>query len=135
MNAITSGIEIPAAAPVEAPAAAPRPGRRMLLSALVAVALAAAGGAWLLSPGTAETTDDAYVAADASDVAPRVRGVVAQVLVRDNQAVHAGDPLVRIDPEEFDARGESAAADLAEAQADVGAAQAALASLAAEQGL
>ncbi len=111
------------------------PSNRTLLAGGVALAVAAAGSFWLLTPGSSESTDDAYVAADASEVAPRVNGLVAEVLVRDNQAVRAGQPLVRIDPEQFDARAESAAADLAEAEADVAAARAALISLDAEQSL
>ena len=72
------------------------------------------------------STDDAYLAADATTVAPRVRGFISAVLVRDNQPVKTGDPLVRIDPEEFDARVASAQGDLATAQAAVQAARAAL---------
>jgi membrane fusion protein (multidrug efflux system) len=53
-------------------------------------------------------------------------------MVRDNQAVHAGQPLVRIEPEEFDAKVVAAQAALADARADVQAAEAALASLAAQ---
>jgi membrane fusion protein (multidrug efflux system) len=68
-------------------------------------------------------------------VAPKVRGLVAEVLVRDNQPVKAGDPLVRIDAEEFDARVASARAELADAEASVASAAAALVSLAAEQRL
>jgi membrane fusion protein (multidrug efflux system) len=86
-------------------------------------------------PATSETTDDAYVGADATVVAPKVKGLVAQVLVQDNQAVHAGDALVRIDPEEFDARVETAKAQLADAQAGIASAQAALVGLVAEQRL
>lgn len=133
MNAAVNSIDLAAAAEVPAPRR--RPGRRMLLSAAIAVAVAAAGAFYILSPSVSESTDDAYVAADASEIAPRVRGLVAEVLVRDNQAVHAGDPLVRIDAEEYDARTDSAAADLAEAEADVASASAALASLDAEERL
>jgi membrane fusion protein (multidrug efflux system) len=57
------------------------------------------------------------------------------VLVRDNQKVHAGEPLIRIDPEEFDARVATARAELADAQAGVASARAALASLDAEETL
>lgn len=64
-----------------------------------------------------------------------MRGLVGAVLVRDNQAVRAGDPLVRIDPEEFDARAASAEAARADAAADVASARAALVSLAAEERL
>jgi len=128
-----NSIDLAAASEVAPPRR--RPGRRMLLSAGLAVAIAAAGAFYILSPTVNESTNDAYVAADASEIAPRVRGLVAEVLVRDNQAVHAGDPLVRIDAQEYDSRTDSAAADLAEAEADVASASAALASLSAEESL
>ncbi|MEI9851891.1 MAG: HlyD family secretion protein [Sphingomonas sp.] len=112
-----------------------RLGRNPLIAAVVALLLALAGAAWLLSPRTSETTDNAYLRADSSAVAPRVAGLVAEVFVRDNQAVHAGDPLVRIDTSEFDAKVDAAEANLAEAVAGVANARAALASLDAEQHL
>jgi membrane fusion protein (multidrug efflux system) len=133
VNAAVNSIDLAAAAEVLPPRR--RPARRMLLSAGVAIAIAATGAFYILSPSASESTDDAYVAADASEIAPRVRGLVAEVLVRDNQAVRAGDALVRINAEEYDSRTDSASADLAEAQADVAAASAALASLAAEESL
>jgi len=86
-------------------------------------------------PASSEKTDDAYVAADATTVAPKVRGLVSAVLVRDNQIVRAGDPLLQIDAEEFDARLANAQAELADAEAGVAAAAAALISLDAEERL
>ncbi len=68
-------------------------------------------------------------------IAPRVKGIVAQVLVRHDQAVKRGDPLIAIDPEEFDARVAAARADLMNAQAGEASARAALLSLAAEERL
>ncbi len=97
--------------------------------------LGAAGAAYILSAKGAETTDNAYVQADKTIVAPKVRGLVAQVLVRDNQTVRPGDPLIRLDPEEYDAKVASATADLQSARASVASADAALVSLAAEQQL
>src|ERR1700722_1516061 len=95
-----------------------------------AAAIAALAGTWfILTPAASESTDDAYVAADATTVAPKVRGLVAEILVHDNQKVRAGDPLVKIDAEEFDAKALTAQADLADAQAGVATAQAALLSL------
>ncbi|WP_232476361.1 HlyD family secretion protein [Flavisphingomonas formosensis] len=111
------------------------PSRRTLVASGVALAIALAGAAWIATPPAVETTDDAYVGADATTVAPKVRGLVASVLVRDNQAVKAGQPLVRIDPEEFDAKVSAAEADLADAEAGVASAKAALVSLAAEERL
>ncbi|WP_174287400.1 HlyD family secretion protein [Sphingomonas bacterium] len=113
----------------------PLPSRRTLMASGVASAVAVAGVVWITAPATSETTDDAYVGADATSVAPKVRGLVAEVAVRDNQTVRAGQPLVRIDAEEFDAKVASAQSTLADAQAGVQAARAALVSLAAEERL
>ena len=96
---------------------------------------AAAGAIYIVLPKPTVSTDAAYLQADTAAVAPRVRGLVAEVLVQHNQAVRRGDPLVRIDPEEFDARVASASADLANAQAAVMAAQAAFVSQAADEKL
>lgn len=100
-----------------------------------AVVLAAAGGVYLSAPKATVSTDAAYVQADSSTIAPKVRGLVSEVLVAHNQAVKRGDSLVRIDPEEFDARVASANADLRDAQANVESALAALISLNAEEQL
>lgn len=100
-----------------------------------AVTLALVGAGYIVMPKASVSTDAAYLEADSSVVAPRVKGLVAEVLVQHNQAVRRGDPLVRIDPEEFDARVNSAAADLQNAQAQVQAAQAALVALTPEEEL
>jgi membrane fusion protein (multidrug efflux system) len=111
------------------------PSRRTALVAALAIAVAAGGSFYIAAPPSHESTDDAYIGADATTVAPKVRGLIAQILVKDNQSVRVGDPLVRIDPEEFDARVATAKADLADAQAGVASAQAALVSLDAEERL
>ena len=49
-----------------------------------------------------ESTDDAFLAADIVSIAPKVSGQVTKVFVYDNQIVKAGDPLVQIDPRDFD---------------------------------
>jgi len=127
--------EIAAGPPVE-PAASPRRTlSRPLLASGIAIAAAIGGTLWIVASPSSESTDDAYIGADATSVAPRVRGLVAQVLVRDNQSVRRGDALIRIDPEEFDARLTTAEADLADAEANVAHARAALVSLGAEKGL
>jgi membrane fusion protein (multidrug efflux system) len=108
---------------------------RSLIAAVAAAVVGTGGALWILTPPASEKTDDAYIGADTTTVAPRVRGFVAQVLVRDNQRVHAGDALVRIDSEEFDARVGTARAELADSEAGVAAAHAALVSLDAEESL
>jgi membrane fusion protein (multidrug efflux system) len=108
--------------------------RIWFVSGIAAIA-ALTGTGFILAPASSESTDDAYIEADATTVAPKVRGLVAEILVRDNQKVHAGDPLVKIDAEEFDAKVATAEADLADAEAGVAAAGAALVSLDAEERL
>jgi len=109
--------------------------RRPIMAVGAAALLAALGVVYILMPKGSVSTDAAYLQADSSVVAPKVRGLVADVLVQHNQAVKQGDPLVRIDAEEFDARVAAAAADLQNAHATVEAAQAALISLDAEEQL
>ena len=48
-----------------------------------------------------ESTDDAYVKADSTIIAPKVSGYIAEVLVGDNQPVKAGQVLARIDDRDF----------------------------------
>jgi membrane fusion protein (multidrug efflux system) len=111
------------------------PTRRTMIVGVVAFAAALGGSLYIVAPASTQTTDDAYIGADATAVAPKVRGLVSQVLVQDNQVVHSGDMLVRIDPEEFDARVATANAELADAKAGVASAKAALVSLNAEERL
>jgi len=107
--------------PVQAPAP-PRRGRRLLL---VAVALLALGGGgaygwhWWTTGRFFEETEDAYTAADAVAVSPRVGGQVIQVLVRDNQRVAAGQILARLDDADLQVALRVAAADLQAAEADI----------------
>src|SRR5471032_3421440 len=82
-----------------------------------------------------ESTDDAYVSVDATTVAPKVKGFVSAVLVKHNQWVKTGQPLVVIDSEEFDARVAAAESDVADAMAQVAAQQAALISQQAQEQL
>lgn len=113
----------------------PLPSRRTVLASSVAIVMAVAGVVWITSAPTSESTDDAYVAADATAVAPKVRGLVSAVYVRDNQTVRAGQAIASIDPEEFDARVAQARAAVSDADAGVASARAALISLDAEQRL
>jgi membrane fusion protein, multidrug efflux system len=66
-----------------------------------------------------QTTDDAYVRADVTTLSSRVAGEVLTVAVSDFQRVKAGDLLVQIDPADYEAQ-------VAQAEAGVAAAQAAL---------
>src|SRR5689334_10431068 len=69
-----------------------------------------------------ESTDDAYVGGDITVIAPKVSGFIVAVAVADNQPVHAGDLLLRLDDRDY-------RAVLAKAEGAVAAAQATLANL------
>ena len=59
------------------------------------------GGWFFLTAGRYQSTDNAYVGADQANIAPQVAGRVVDVDVKENQPVHKGDVLFRIDPARF----------------------------------
>ena len=78
------------------------------------------GGHWWWTVGRYfENTDNAYVQADISPIAPQIDGFIAKVEVGDNQVVKAGDVLVRIDDPDFVARRDRADAAVATAKANI----------------
>src|SRR5258707_5098042 len=93
------------------------------LALLFGIAIATAYGYQYWTVGRfLESTDDAYIKADYTTIAPKVSGYIADVLVEDNEPVNAGRELARIDDPDFRAA-------LAQAQADARAAQATIANL------
>ena len=62
-----------------------------------ALLLAGIGLYFLAGQGDRQSTNDAFIAADYSVVAPKVSGFISEVLVEDNQQVKAGQLLARID--------------------------------------
>ena len=92
---MTEKTQAPASA---APAAARRRSNTFLWIAGPAVVLAGAGYFYLFG-GRYVSTDNAYVQADHVTISSQVAGRVTEVLVRENQAVKAGDVLLRIDSE------------------------------------
>src|ERR1700731_5494356 len=105
--------------------------RKMLMAGAAVAVLAGAAwygwdywtvGQYLVS------TDDAYVKADNTTVAPKVSGYLHEVLVGDNERVTAGQVLARIDQRDF-------RVSLAQARPDVAAARAAIESKQAQLGV
>ena len=120
----------PALAP--APAAPPAGGGPWLWPALrLGLVIGSAFVAWVVADywdrwtGAARfmRTDDAYMAGDLTPLAAKVSGYVARVAVTDYQTVRQGDLLVEIEPSDYRAQ-------LAQAEANVLAAQASLANIA-----
>jgi len=96
---------------------------KQIAGGVAALALLAGGAGygwyWWETGRYAESTNDAYVKADYTTVAPKVSGYIAAVLVEDNQAVTAGQVLARIDDRDFKAALAQAQADVANAEAGI----------------
>src|SRR6266446_1633927 len=103
--------------------------RKLLFTGAAVAALAGAAwygfdywtvGQYLVS------TDDAYVRADSTTIAPKVTGYLQQVLVKDNERVATGQVLARIDDRDFKVALDQARADVAAAGATISSKQAQL---------
>jgi membrane fusion protein (multidrug efflux system) len=116
-------------------AAQPRPGNAAIRQArrsqvlrpilMVGGVLVVAIGAllfWLMS-GQYVSSDDTYVDAAKVSLSTDVSGLVAQVYVRDNQHVQAGDMLFSLSPAAFGIAVDGARAQLAQAVLDINAAK------------
>jgi len=135
-----SGSAPDAATPTSAPGAAPqtlaprdgitlafrkrRRWRRLLL-ALGPVVVIAISGYLYLNGGRYQGTDNAYVKAHMTSIAPEVSGRVVSVPVHENQPVKQGDVLLQIDPEPLKITLAGAQAELAGARNDIDALKAA----------
>ena len=110
--------------PVSETASVPPPRRRLrpglFAAALIALAMIPAAAVYyvrFIAPY--ETTDDAFIDGYVTFVSPRISGPVVKLLVTDNQRVKAGEPLLEIDPRDYQVLVDQAAADLAAANTHV----------------
>ncbi|MBD9484739.1 HlyD family secretion protein [Pseudomonas sp. PDM14] len=105
-----------------------RPSNPVLLPGLALLLGLGVWGVWhlLLAERHEQGTNDAFVSADYTLVAPKVSGFIDEVLVQDNQRVKAGELLARIDDRDYRAALDGARAEVASAQAQLANAQATL---------
>src|ERR1700761_9849042 len=90
----------------------------VMVIGLAVVGLLLAGGSYYwLSTRNLESTDDAYTDGRAITIAPQVSGVVVSLDVTDNQFVKQGQPLIHIDPRQYNIDREQAEGALATAKA------------------
>ncbi|PIS99997.1 hemolysin D [Bradyrhizobium nitroreducens] len=129
--------QVPSSPPAATPAPSPRPTQRPAASlwsrfaiplfavivALGFVALATLRFDEWVGNAPVQTTNDAYVRAELTRLSSRVSGEVLTVAVTDFERVKTGDLLIQIDPADYEAQ-------VAQAEANVAAAQAALDNLA-----
>ena len=128
MNAVTVAERADSPAVAES---TPRSKKKSLIRLAIGAAVIAGviyGGHWWSVGRFIEDTDDAYVGGDVTVIGPKVPGYITQVAVTDNQVVHAGDLLVKIDDRDYRAA-------LAKADGAVAAQQALLANLDATENL
>jgi membrane fusion protein (multidrug efflux system) len=93
--------------------------RRIVIGAAVVVGLAGllfGGWAWWQAR-TQVSTDDAYVEGAVTVISSKVSGNISEMLVKDNQAVKAGELLLRVDPRDYRAKRDQAAAAVKVAEA------------------
>jgi membrane fusion protein, multidrug efflux system len=92
-----------------------------LLGAAIVLGAAAIvfGARWWTVGRFIESTDDAYVGGNVTEIAPHISGFISGIAVTDNQYVRAGQLLVRIEPADFKAARERAVATVAQARASV----------------
>ncbi len=88
----------------------------MLLGVLV---VAGGAGAFYLTGGRYVSTDDAYVKTARVPISANVAGRVVELAVHDNQAVHRGDLLYRLDDAPYRIAVQEAEAQLASARLQV----------------
>jgi membrane fusion protein, multidrug efflux system len=89
-------------------------------AAFVAVAAAAYYGYYYWTTGRfLVSTDDAYVAAHSVLISPKVSGYLSETPVDDNQRVHFGEVVARIDPRDYQTALDQARANLVAAQASI----------------
>ncbi|MCK5932110.1 MAG: HlyD family secretion protein [Fulvimarina manganoxydans] len=105
----------------DASAAPPRKRRPLRLALMIALplALVAAGSYYWVTGGRYIETEDAYVQQDRVTVMPQVSGQIAEVAVKENQSVKAGDLLFAIDDAVYRNAVESDKARLEAARLDV----------------
>ncbi|MBS0964786.1 HlyD family secretion protein [Acetobacter okinawensis] len=89
---------------------------KVILSGVIGCLVVAGGLYWFMTRNEVET-DDAFTAGRSVTIAPHVEGYVTELLVNDNQFVRKGQILAQIDPRDWVAQKDRAAAQLANAQA------------------
>ena len=95
-----------------------------VLIILVALAAIAAGVAWWLNARNYENTDDAFIDARPSAISAQVAAAIIDVPVTDNEVVHPGQVLVRLDDRDYVAAQAQAKAQIAQDEALISSAEA-----------
>ncbi|MBB2201309.1 HlyD family secretion protein [Gluconacetobacter tumulisoli] len=88
-------------------------------TAVVLVGLAWTGDRLVSGDGVHETTNDAYVTADFTAVAPKIAGRIDRVTAEDNEHVRRGEELAHIEDDDYRAALDIARGNVAIARGDI----------------
>jgi membrane fusion protein (multidrug efflux system) len=97
--------------------------RRILIPIVVLIVVLLGVSVWWLNARNYEDTDDAQVDGHMNPISSRVAGTVQAVHVEDNQPVQAGQPLIELDPRDYEVAQIQAKADFDQASASSSAEQ------------
>ena len=112
----------PKAAPAGQKRAVKLPIRRIILIGVVVAAAGYAGAKaydWFQVGRFLVSTDDAYVGANSATISAKIAGHITQVAVVNNQVVHVGDLLIRIDDADYRLAAEAAQDKIATQDASI----------------
>jgi membrane fusion protein (multidrug efflux system) len=87
---------------------------KLIIAVLAAVLVGGAAVAYWVWTRNRVSTDDAYVSGHIFIITPRVSGYVTNVLVDDNQKVKKGQPLLMLDPTDYQVAADQSEANLAD---------------------
>jgi membrane fusion protein (multidrug efflux system) len=110
--------------PVKKPLSPARKRLNLLIGATILILLVVAGVLYWLHSKHYESTDDAFIDGNQSQIASQINGRVVELLVADNQHVEQGQPILRIDPRDYQVKLEQSEAQEANAIAQVAQARA-----------
>lgn len=105
--------------PAESPSVTKGRGRAFAIFFVVLILVAISAVLYWLHSRQFETTDDAQVDAHMNSVSARIDGTIINVYVEENQMVHVSDPLVDLDPRDFQVALDQALAQLVQARSMV----------------
>jgi membrane fusion protein, multidrug efflux system len=95
------------------------PRRFLVIGAVVAILGLFFGVRYWMYASTHEDTDDAYVTGYTHQISSRITGTVEEVLVDDNWHVTAGQPLLKLDPRDYQVQLQKDEASYLQAQAQL----------------